>query len=244
VTTVFPKWFLALLERCFRRSVNMKAQTRIVSVVAALLLATAALAHGGGGGGAGGGGGGSAGGGGGAGGSSGGGGGGSAGGSSGGGSSAGGGNNGGGVGTLGTVCRKGFVFDQRSSSCVRAGAGLVPDDELYTQGRALALAGYYEEALPILEAIQRTDDAMVFTMLGYTTRRLGHWDEGMAIYQKALSIDPNNVNTHEYIGEGYVSVGRFDLARVELGKVAASCGGTDCVQYEALAKAIETGNIQ
>jgi tetratricopeptide (TPR) repeat protein len=127
---------------------------------------------------------------------------------------------------------------------VRAGAGIVPDNELYTQGRALALAGYYEEALPILEAIQRTDDAMVFTMLGYTTRRLGHWDEGMAIYQKALAIDPNNVNTHEYIGEGYVSVGRFDLARVELGKVAASCGGTDCVQYEALATAIETGNIQ
>jgi hypothetical protein len=236
----------------------MKAQTRIVSIVAALLLATAALAHGGGGGGgAGGGGGGGGSSGGGGGGSSGGGGGGSSGGSGGGSSGGTGGGSSGGTGggssasgshgsadPLGIVCRKGYVFNQHTSSCVRAGAGIVPDDELYTQGRALALAGFYEEALPILEAIQRSDDAMVFTMLGYTTRRLGHWDEGMAIYQKALSIDPNNVNTHEYIGEGYVSVGRFDLARVELGKVAASCGGTDCVQYEALAKAIETGNIQ
>jgi tetratricopeptide (TPR) repeat protein len=192
----------------------MKTQARIVSIGAALLLATAALAHGGGGGGGGGG-----------------------------GSSAGGGNNGG-TNNAGVACRKGYVFDQRSNSCVRSGAGIVPDEELYRQGRALALAGYYEEALPILEAIQRTDDAMVYTMLGYTTRRLGHWDEGMAIYQKALSIDPNNVNTHEYIGEGYVSVGRFDLARVELSKVAASCGGTDCEQYEALAQAIETGNTQ
>jgi hypothetical protein len=35
----------------------------------------------------------------------------------------------------------------------------------------------------------------------------------MAIYQKALAIDPNNANTHEYNGEGYVSVGRFDGRR-------------------------------
>jgi tetratricopeptide (TPR) repeat protein len=192
----------------------MKAQARIALIGAALVLSTAALAHGGGGGGAGGG----------------------------GGSSAGSGDSG--TNSAGVVCRKGYVFDQRTHSCVRAGAGIVPDEELYKQGRALALAGYYEEALPILEAIQRTDDAMVYTMLGYTTRRLGRWDEGMAIYQKALSIDPGNVNTHEYIGEGYVSVGRFDLARVELSKVAASCGGTDCQQYEALANAIESGNIQ
>ena len=120
----------------------------------------------------------------------------------------------------------------------------MPDDELYAKGRALALAGYYEEALPILEAVKRTDDPMVFTMIGYTTRRLGHWDEGMAIYQKALAIDPNNVNTHEYLGEGYVTIGRFDLARIELGKVAESCGGTTCEQYQALANAIETGKTQ
>jgi hypothetical protein len=162
----------------------------------------------------------------------------------GGGGGAGGGSGGSGGGNTGIVCGKGYVFDQRSNTCVRAQSGILPDDELYSQGRTLALAGYYEEALPILEAIQRTDDAMVFTMIGYTMRRLGHWDEGMAIYQKALAIDPDNVNTHEYLGEGYVSVGRFDLARMELGKVAASCGGTACEQYRALAKIIETGITQ
>jgi hypothetical protein len=30
-----------------------------------------------------------------------------------------------------------------------------------------------------------------------------HFEKGMALYQKAPAIDPNNINTHEYIGEGY-----------------------------------------
>jgi hypothetical protein len=213
----------------------MKMRTKIATLAFALLFVSADMAlasggGGGGGGGAGGGGGGSAGGG----------GGGSAGG--GGGGSAGGGGGNGARGNIGSGCNKGFVL--RGNSCIRADSGAIPDDELYTQGRALALAGYYEEALPILEAVKRTDDAMVYTMIGYTTRRLGHWDEGMAIYQKALAIDPNNVNTHEYLGEGYVTVGRFELARVELAKVAESCGGTNCDQYQALAYAIDTGRTQ
>jgi hypothetical protein len=234
-------------DRVSRRRSEMKAQTRIATIVFALLFAGANIAFAHGGGGAGGGGGSSGGGGGGAGSGAGGGssGGGSSGGGNAGGGSAGGGNSGGGNaggGGIGYVCNKGFVL--RGNSCVRADSGAMPDDELYAQGRALALAGYYEEALPILESVKRTDDAMVYTMIGYTTRRLGHWDEGMALYQKALAIDPNNVNTHEYLGEGYVTIGRFDLARVELGKVAASCGGTTCIQYQALAQAIETGATQ
>jgi tetratricopeptide (TPR) repeat protein len=217
----------------------MVMRTRIAALAIALLFAGAEMASANGGGGGGGGGS-----------SSGGGGGGSSGGGSSGGGSSGGGSAGGGGGaggngargSIGSVCSKGFVL--RGNSCVRADSGLVPDDELYSQGRALALAGYYEEALPILQAVKRTDDAMVFTMIGYATRRLGHWDEGMAIYQKALAIDPANVNTHEYLGEGYVTAGRLELARIELAKVAESCGGTNCEQYRLLAYAIETGITQ
>ena len=59
----------------------------------------------------------------------------------------------------------------------------------------------------------------------------------MAYYQKALAIEPDNVNTHEYLGEGYVAIGRVELARLELDKLARICG-TSCEQYEDLAKAI------
>lgn len=140
------------------------------------------------------------------------------------------------------TCTPGYVF--ANGGCVRLRAGLLPDEELYQTGRALALAGAYTVALPILEEIQRQDDPMVFTMRGYATRKLGRFDEAMTLYAKALAIDPRNVNTHEYIGEGYVTTGRIDLARVELAKVEQGCGGTGCEQYEDLARAIETGEVE
>jgi tetratricopeptide (TPR) repeat protein len=115
--------------------------------------------------------------------------------------------------------------------CQRVHAGMLPDDELYRLGRALAVAGYYTRALPILEAVRRTDDPMVYTMRGYALRKLGHFDSAMALYRHALAIDPGNVNTHEYIGEGYVQTGHLDLARLELVQVARGCGGRSCEQY-------------
>jgi tetratricopeptide (TPR) repeat protein len=139
-------------------------------------------------------------------------------------------------------CPAGYV--SKNGSCVRADRGVLPDEELYRQGRALALAHYYAEALPILMAINRTDDSMVFTMQGFAMRKLGHYQEGLALYDKALAIDPNNINTHEYMGEYYVEVGDLGRARIELAKVERICGGTGCDQYEDLAEAIETGKTE
>ena len=77
-------------------------------------------------------------------------------------------------------------------------------------------------------------------MRGYATRKLGRWDEGMALYEKALALDPDNINTHEYKGEAFVVAGRMDQAKAELATLQRLCG-TECEQYEDLAKAIETG---
>ena len=63
----------------------------------------------------------------------------------------------------------------------------------------------------------------------------------MALYNRALALDANNVNTHEYIGEGYVTTGQLVRARVELAIVKRICGGTGCEQYQDLSRAIETG---
>ena len=75
---------------------------------------------------------------------------------------------------------------------------------------------------------------MVLTMIGYSTRKLGDTEGGIAIYQQALAIDPNNVNTHEYLGEGYLVAGRVDLAKAELVTVQKLCGDTTCEQYQDL----------
>ena len=136
-------------------------------------------------------------------------------------------------------CPPGYVA--KNGSCVRASSGILPDEELYRQGRAFAKAGHYKEALPILAAIRRTDDSMVYTMRGFALRKMGHQKEGLAYYSRALAIDPDNANTYEYLGAYHVETGNLDMARVALARIEAICGGRSCEQYEDLAKAIETG---
>ena len=146
---------------------------------------------------------------------------------------------GGGGGSSGTTqvvkCKTGWTYDQVKKVCVKNQS--LNDQQLYDQGRALALAGDYENALDSLNAIRDKNDAMVLTMIGYSERKSGNYDEGLAYYAKALAIDPSNINTHEYLGEAYAEKGQLDLAKAELVKVAA-VGGTGTEQYQDLAKAI------
>jgi Flp pilus assembly protein TadD len=90
----------------------------------------------------------------------------------------------------------------------------------------------------VLLAIRNGEDARVLTMLGYSKRKLGWIEEGIADYQKALAIDPDNADAREYLGEAYVETGRHDLARLELEKFDAICGGRSCEQYVDLAEAL------
>jgi tetratricopeptide (TPR) repeat protein len=149
----------------------------------------------------------------------------------------GGGNSGGSSGGNTPSCKPGYVYDSNKKTCVKATSGLFHDNQLYQQGRALALSGRYEEALGALAAVQNQHDSMVLTMIGYAKRKLGRFDEGMAYYQQALAIDPDNADTREYLGEAYVETGRMDLAKAELANVEALCG-TECEQYQDLAEAI------
>jgi tetratricopeptide (TPR) repeat protein len=133
-------------------------------------------------------------------------------------------------------CSKGYVWSTQKSKCVKATSSNMDDKTLYSQGRDLALAGRYQEALDALDAV-KNQDSMVLTMIGYSKRKMGNYDEGLVYYQKALVLDPNNVDTHEYLGEAYAEKGKLDLAKAELVKVASVCG-TTCEQYQDLANAI------
>jgi tetratricopeptide (TPR) repeat protein len=134
------------------------------------------------------------------------------------------------------VCKTGYVWSDRAKSCVKITSGIVDQKELFQEGRALAKAGHYSEALAVLAAADQKD-SMVLTMIGYSKRKQGSWDEGVAYYHQALAINPNNANTREYLGEAWLTKGRLDLAQAELIKIAA-IAGKDSEQYEDLAKAI------
>jgi tetratricopeptide (TPR) repeat protein len=141
-------------------------------------------------------------------------------------------------------CKKGEVVKQVGNikKCVKLESGILPDEDLYQQGRALAKAGEYDWALQVLAAIENQNDPRVLNYTGYSNRKAGRLEIGITYYRKALAIDPNFVLAREYLGEGYVAAGRIDLARLELDEIKKRAG-TASEEYQDLSKAIATGVI-
>ncbi len=118
--------------------------------------------------------------------------------------------------TTKAACEKaGGKWDATAKTCSGMKQSMLDekDQQLYNQGHDQAMAGQYQHALATLGAVSNQNDPMVLTMIGYSERKLGHVDEATKLYFKALAVDPNNVDTHEYLGEGYVDSGRVDLAK-------------------------------
>ena len=72
--------------------------------------------------------------------------------------------------------------------------------------------------------------------LGFTTRKIGDFENGEKYYLQGLSIDPTHIGINEYLGELYVATGRHNLA-VERLEVLKGC---NCEEYNEL-KAIIAG---
>ena len=72
--------------------------------------------------------------------------------------------------------------------------------------------------------------------LGFTTRKLGDFENGEKYYLQGLAIDPKHKGINEYLGELYVATNRHNLAveRLEILK------GCNCEEYDEL-KAIIAG---
>ncbi|CAN5317902.1 tetratricopeptide repeat protein [soil metagenome] len=136
-----------------------------------------------------------------------------------------------------TTCPKGKVWDKKKKACVKATSGVLPDEDLYQQGRSLALAGHYDDALAVLALVTNQADPRVLNYTGYANRKAGRFEVAFSYYQKALAIDPNFVLAREYLGEGYVAQGRVDLAKAQLVEIAARCG-TTCEEYQELSQNI------
>ena len=72
--------------------------------------------------------------------------------------------------------------------------------------------------------------------LGFTTRKLGDFENGEKYYLQGLAIEPNHVGINEYLGELYVATNRHNLA-VERLEVLKGC---NCEEYDQL-KAVIAG---
>ena len=96
----------------------------------------------------------------------------------------------------------------------------------------------YERALKFLVISNKNkpNKADTLNYLGFTTRKLGDFENGEKYYLEGLAIDPKHKGINEYLGELYVATNRHNLA-VERLEVLKGCG---CEEYDQL-KAVIAG---
>ena len=95
----------------------------------------------------------------------------------------------------------------------------------------------YEKALKLLikENKKNPNQPNTLNYLGFTTRKLGDYENGEKYYLQGLQIDPNHKGIYEYLGELYVVTNRIDLAKERL-DVLKNC---NCEEYAELKEIIE-----
>ena len=96
----------------------------------------------------------------------------------------------------------------------------------------------YEKAKKLLIQSNKKfpNKANTLNYLGFTTRKLGDFENGEKYYLQGLAIEPNHVGINEYLGELYVATNRHNLA-VERLEILESC---NCEEYNQL-KAVIAG---
>lgn len=136
-------------------------------------------------------------------------------------------------------CAEGLIFDLATQTCMRPDLSSNDDTAMMNAVRELAYYGRYADALVILDTLN-PNDTMVQTYYGFTARKLGDFDLGMAHYSAALVIDPDNMLALSYMGQGMVERGDLVGARMQLSEIR-NRGGRQTWPEIALRMAIERG---
>ena len=95
----------------------------------------------------------------------------------------------------------------------------------------------YEKAQKLLikSNDKNPNNADTLNYLGFTTRKLGDYENGEKYYLQGLAIEPNHKGINEYLGELYVVTDRIDLAKERL-NVLKAC---NCEEYDELKAVID-----
>ena len=95
----------------------------------------------------------------------------------------------------------------------------------------------YEKALKLLTLSnkKKPNNPDTLNYLGFTTRKLGDYENGEKFYLEGLAIEPNHIGINEYLGELYVVTNRISLAKERL-KILENC---NCEEYILLKEIID-----
>jgi tetratricopeptide (TPR) repeat protein len=137
-----------------------------------------------------------------------------------------------------------MVWNTKKHVCIIRRSGVLPDYDLTEYAFALAKANRFNEAIEVLDLLQDPNTARALNYRGYATRKLGRTDEGIGYYLRSVALDPTYTQVREYLGEAYVTLGKFDLANEQLATIQKLCGSSKCEEYEDLEDATHTGRVE
>jgi Flp pilus assembly protein TadD len=139
-----------------------------------------------------------------------------------------------------TDCAKGEVWDDKTSTCIKADSSLLNDDQRYGAVRELAYADRPEEALAILSTMTEGETARVLTYQGFLLRQTGRVQDGIAAYERAIALDAGNILARSYYGQLLVLMDEPEQAQLQLAAIRMHGGGGTWAET-ALSDALTTG---
>ena len=109
--------------------------------------------------------------------------------------------------------------------------------KLEEKGKTMKANQKYEKAQKLLlkSNEKEPDNPDTLNYLGFTTRKIGDFENGEKYYLQGLKIDPKHIGINEYLGELYVATNRVDLAKERLA-ILMNC---NCKEYTDLKDIID-----
>ena len=91
----------------------------------------------------------------------------------------------------------------------------------------------YTAGIDKLKSLGHDDNPDVANLIGYSSRKLGRYDDSKTWYERALAADPKHARTWSYYGMWHAEQGNLLKAREYLATVESLCG-TKCREYTEL----------
>ena len=100
----------------------------------------------------------------------------------------------------------------------------------------------YSQAFQKLEKAHKSDkkNPDILNYMGFTTRKVGNFDQAEKFYLEGLKIKPNHNGINEYLGELYVQTNQIDKANERLA-VLKNC---NCDEYNELQLIIKNKGVK
>ena len=100
----------------------------------------------------------------------------------------------------------------------------------------------YAQAFKKLEKAYKTDkkNPDILNYMGFTTRKVGNFDQAEKFYLEGLKIKPNHNGINEYLGELYVQTNQINKANERLA-VLKNC---NCDEYNELQLIIKNKGVK